>query len=73
MNTPCDNIVILKNHLARYMEDNGVKKVWLAKKLEVVPREIERILDYSHNTKFETLERALALVGLVVTIKVSKK
>ena len=45
------------------MQEENINQTQLAKNLNVDEKEVRRILDPSHNTKLETLERSLLALG----------
>ena len=45
------------------MQEKNINQTQLAKTLNVDEKEVRRILDPSHNTKLETLERSLLALG----------
>lgn len=45
------------------MQEKNINQTQLAKNLNVDEKEVRRILDPSHNTKLETLERSLLALG----------
>ncbi|MGK7950892.1 MAG: type II toxin-antitoxin system HicB family antitoxin [Xenococcaceae cyanobacterium] len=45
------------------MQEKNINQTQLAKNLNVDEKEVRRILDPSHNTKLETLERSLLVLG----------
>ena len=45
------------------MQEKNINQTQLAKNLNVDEKEVRRILDPSHNTKLETLERSLFALG----------
>lgn len=45
------------------MQEKNINQTQLATTLNVDEKEVRRILDPSHNTKLETLERSLLALG----------
>ena len=48
----------------------GIRKTWLARRLDVNENEVRRMLDPYHATKLSRIERALALLGKRLSITV---
>lgn len=59
----------LKGALYIAMSQAQLTKVELARKLRVDEKEARRILDPSHPTKVSTLERALAVLGFAIELR----
>jgi len=56
-------------HLA--MHERGITKSELAHRLGVDEKEVRRLLDPRHGTRLPTMERALAVLGKQVELKVA--
>lgn len=61
----------LKAALTLEMRRTGITRVELARRLEVDEKEVRRMLDPYHATKADRLERALAVLGRRVHLRVS--
>ena len=48
----------------------GIRKTWLARRLDVNENEVRRMLDPYHATKLSRIERALALLGKRLSVTV---
>lgn len=48
----------------------GIRKTWLARRLDVNENEVRRMLDPYHATKLSRIERALALLGKRLSVSV---
>ncbi len=60
----------LKIELYRAMRASGMKKADLARRLELDPRQVDRLLDLAHESRTEQLEAALAALGKRVILNV---
>lgn len=63
---------IAKLALYSAMREQGITQVELGRRLGLHRQHVARIVDPSHNTKFEVLERALAAIGMQVTVSVTR-
>ena len=59
-------LVGLKLTLYRAMRDRGITQVALARRLECDPRQVRRLLDPTHESRLDLLERAIDAVGIQV-------
>jgi antitoxin HicB len=60
----------LKIELYRAMLAAGLRKADLARRLRLDPRQVDRLLDLTHESRTEQLEAALAALGKRVTINI---
>jgi antitoxin HicB len=63
--------VELKLRLYQGMDDKGVRKADLARKLGLHRQEIDRVLDLNHATNLAKIEKAFAALGKTLDIAVS--
>ena len=63
--------VELKVRLYQSMDNLGVRKADLARKMDLHRQEIDRLLDLNHATNVAKIERAFAVLGKTLDIKVS--
>ncbi len=63
--------VELKVRLYQSMDDLGVRKADLARKMDLHRQEIDRLLDLNHATNVAKIEKAFAVLGKTLDIKVS--
>lgn len=66
MNKPSRHVKIA---LQTAFEKSGMTKAEFARKLDVVPQEVTRLLDTRFVTKIDTLVRALKVLGYTVTMR----
>ena len=64
------SLSVIKIELYRAMQDEGIGKAELARRLGVHLPQLDRLLDLKHRSRLEALERALAAVGRTVEIQV---
>ena len=64
-------LIALKAALALAKRESKMSNAELARKLNIAPREVRRILDPSHNTKTETMQRALRVFGKEIELSMS--
>lgn len=60
-----------KAMLARAMDNAGLSKSELARRLDTDPREIRRMLDPRHPTKLDRMEAALVILGVRPSLHVA--
>ncbi|NJM28893.1 MAG: type II toxin-antitoxin system HicB family antitoxin [Rhizobiales bacterium] len=63
--------VELKLRLYQNMDDKGVRKADLARKMNLHRQEIDRLLDLNHATNIARIEKAFAALGKTLDIAVS--
>lgn len=63
--------VELKLRLYQNMDDQGVRKADLARKMNLHRQEIDRLLDLNHATNIAKIEKAFAALGKALDIAVS--
>ncbi len=63
--------VIAKIMLLNTMAETKVRPVDLAKKMNVRPQEVTRILNVKHSTKIDTISEALKVLGKKLTLNLS--
>ena len=61
----------LKVRLYQSMDSLGVRKADLARKMDLHRQEIDRLLDLNHATNVAKIEKAFAVLGKTLDIKVS--
>ena len=61
----------LKVRLYQSMDSLGVRKADLARKMDLHRQEIDRLLDLNHATNVARIEKAFAVLGKTLDIKVS--
>jgi antitoxin HicB len=61
----------LKLRLYQGMDDKGIRKADLARKLGLHRQEIDRLLDLNHATSLAKIEKACAALGKTLDIKVA--
>jgi DNA-binding phage protein len=54
------------------MCNRHIHKAELARMMALGPKQIDRILDSEQNTKAETLEEVLAVLGLRITVTITR-
>lgn len=62
----------LKASVYLIMKEAAMTKIQLARMLNVDPKEVQKILDPRHNTKLETIEKALAALGKRIELNLEK-
>lgn len=62
--------VELKVRLYQSMDDKGVRKADLARKMDLHRQEIDRLLDLNHATSLAKIEKAFAVLGKTLDIEV---
>lgn len=65
-----DNLDIAKLHIYLSMRQQGLKKSDLARMLNWHKPQVDRILDLTHVSKFDQLEKALAALGKSIVLDV---
>ena len=60
--------IISKILLLNSMAEQKVRPADLAKKMNIRPQEVNRIINLKHNTKIDTIEKALNALGLSLSI-----
>lgn len=63
--------VELKVRLYQNMDELGVRKADLARKMDLHRQEIDRLLDLNHATSISKIEKAFAVLGKTLDIEVS--
>jgi antitoxin HicB len=63
--------VELKVRLYQNMDELGVRKAELARRMDLHRQEIDRLLDLNHATSVAKIERAFAALGKTLDIKVA--
>lgn len=61
-----------KVYLYRTMKAGHVSKAQLAKRLDVHPPQVDRLLDLRHQSRFDHLHKAFDVMGYSLTLHVSK-
>lgn len=60
-----------KQALLEAFNRSGLKRVCLARRLNITETEVRRLLDPKHQTKIGSLERALYVLGIEISINVN--
>ena len=66
-------LAALKLAIHDAMTQQKVTQTALARRLSIDGRQVRRILDLDHESKFSQIEAALALLGLRASVSVEKK
>lgn len=65
---PLDPVLAAKLLLVAAMELSGVTQAQLAKRMDLAPQEVSRLLDGDHASKIQRLAAALAAVGVTTAL-----
>jgi|UniRef100_UPI00402AE6A4 antitoxin HicB len=63
--------IIAKMLLLNTMVSSKIRPVDLARKMGVKPQEVNRIIDLTHNTRIDTIQKALNSLGKSLTLSLS--
>ena len=63
--------IISKMLLLNTMVSSKIRPVDLARKMGVKPQEVNRIIDLTHNTRIDTIQKALNSLGKSLTLSLS--
>lgn len=63
-------LVVAKVALWNTMQEQGLRKADLARRLGVKPPQVDRLVDFLHSSKIEQVEAALAALGKRITVSV---
>ncbi len=61
-------LTALKLELYRAMQDSGIRKADLVRRLQVHPPQVDRLLDLDHESRLDQIEAALAACGREIVV-----
>ena len=65
--------IVTKVLLLNAITEKHIRSIELAKKMNVKPQEVNRIINLKHNTKIDTIEKAFKALNMNLNIYLTKQ